>query len=221
MSTNTLASFDAYLFDLDGTLVDTAPDINAALNFCLQRAGMPLVEEALTRHWVGHGAKVLIQQALQHQDTSATQAETMLPSFLEFYSANLAVRSRIYPEVTTTLATLRARGAKLAVVTNKITDLSLPLLEQIGLIDAFDLVVCGDTASAPKPDPAPVQYCLDAFGIAAHRSLFVGDSATDVDAARAAGMPVACVRDGYNHGVDVTTLGATEVIDSIGDICRP
>jgi len=212
--------YDAYLFDLDGTLIDTAPDINAALNFCLGNAGLPPVDETHTRHWIGHGAKVVVSQALQHHHVAETDIDPLLAQFLEYYSDHLAVHSRIYPQVQDTLAVLRTRGAKLAVVTNKLSRFSIPLLQQIGLLDAFDLVVCGDTAAAPKPDPAPVRYCLDTFRVDADRTLFVGDSAADVDAATAAGVPVVCVRDGYNHGVDVTTLGADGIIDSFSELYR-
>ena len=118
-----------------------------------------------------------------------------------------------------TLEKLRADGAKLAVVTNKLAQLSEPLLEEIGLSKHVDLIVCGDTASAPKPDPAPLHYCLAHFEQTdATRALFVGDSETDVNAANAAGMPVVCVRDGYNHGVDVHTLKVDGVIDSFAEL---
>lgn len=211
-------TFDAYLFDLDGTLVDTAPDINAALNHCLTEAGLAEVDEALTRHWVGHGSRVLLAQALQHHHVSEIDIESLLEPFLAFYSANLSTHSVIYPGVTDTLQTLRDRGASLAVVTNKLTQLSEPLLEGIGLAPMFGLIVCGDTAAAPKPDPAPVQLCLDHFGVTADATLFVGDSETDVNAARAAGTPVVCVRDGYNHGVDVTRLPVDGVIDHFSEL---
>jgi phosphoglycolate phosphatase len=211
-------TFEAYLFDLDGTLVDTAPDINAALNFCLQQANLPTVDEDLTRHWVGHGSRVLIRQALQHHHVAHTDIDALLPAFLDYYTHHLADHSQIYPSVEQTLSTLAQRGAKLAVVTNKLTELSMPLLEQIGLLPYFDLVVCGDTAAAPKPDPAPVQYCLDTFGVTAAQSLFVGDSETDVSAAQSCNMAVVCVRDGYNHGVDVTTLPVSGVIDSFAEL---
>ena len=212
------ATFDAYLFDLDGTLVDTAPDINAALNHSLRLAGLGAVDEALTRHWVGHGSRVLIAQALQHHHVSEIDIDSLLEPFLAYYQANLSTDSVVYPGVTDTLKALRERGAKLAVVTNKLTQLSVPLLEGIGLAPLFDLIVCGDTAAAPKPDPAPVQFCLDHFAVAAANTLFVGDSETDVNAARAAGVPVVCVRDGYNHGVDVTTLPVSGVIDKFGEL---
>ncbi len=210
--------YDAYLFDLDGTLVDTAPDINAALNYCLQQANLPSVDESLTRHWVGHGSRVLIGQALQHHHVAETPIETLLPDFLSYYSNHLAEYSQIYPGVIQTLETLRVRGAKLAVVTNKLTELSVPLLEQIGLMPYFDIVVCGDTAVAPKPDPAPVRYCLDHFELGPDQVLFVGDSDTDVNAANACGCAVVCVRNGYNHGVDVTTLAVDGVIDHFEEL---
>jgi len=211
--------YDAYLFDLDGTLVDTAPDLAAALNYCMAHMNLAPVDISLTRHWVGHGARMLITQALAHHGISDEQiVDRMLPVFLDHYGDNLAEHSAIYPTVMATLAALRERGAQLAVVTNKMARLSEPLLEQIGLAQYFDLIVCGDTASAPKPDPAPLFYCLERFELSAVQALFVGDSNTDVLAANAAGMPVICVRDGYNHGVDVSTLAVDGVIDRFDEL---
>jgi len=213
------AKYDAYLFDLDGTLVDTAPDINAALNHALTNAGLGQVNESLTRHWVGHGSKILIDQALRHHACVNDNIETLLKDFLAYYRENLASNSMVYPGVSDTLHRMIDRGAKLAVVTNKLEELSLPLLKQIGIHDLFDAIVCGDTASAPKPDAAPIYYCLKALGrIAISDALFVGDSDTDVKAANAAGMDVVCVRDGYNHGTDVTTLKLNGVIDNFVEL---
>jgi phosphoglycolate phosphatase len=166
---------------------------------------------------VGHGAKVLIEQALAHFDTSA-DIDALLPRFLAFYEANIAVNSTPYPDVVTTLQTLRRSHAKLAVVTNKLTHLTETLLATIQMRDLFDLVVCGDTTPTPKPDPAPVQYCLDRFGVAAADALYVGDSETDVVAAKAARVPVVCVRDGYNHGIDVATLEPDGIIDTFAEL---
>lgn len=211
--------YDGYLFDLDGTLVDTAPDLAAALNYCMTQLDLTPVDISLTRHWVGHGARMLISQALNHHGISDEQTiDRMLPVFLDHYGENLAEHSEIYPGVTATLAALQERGARLAVVTNKMAKLSEPLLEQIGLTQYFDLIVCGDTASAPKPDPAPIFYCLARLELTATQALFVGDSNTDVLAANGAGMPVICVRDGYNHGVDVTTLAVDGVIDRFNEL---
>lgn len=212
------SGYDGYLFDLDGTLVDTAPDINAALNVSLKNAGLNGVDIGLTRHWVGHGSRTLINQALAYLGQAQRDIEPLLEDFLHHYRNNLATHSQIYPGVEQTLKQLKCSGTQLAVVTNKLAELSEPLLADIGLAAYFDLIVSGDTAHAPKPDPAPVLLCLQAFSLTPRQTLFVGDSDTDVNAALAADVDVVCVRDGYNHGVDVTTLGATGVIDNFEEL---
>lgn len=213
-------AYSAYLFDLDGTLVDTAPDINTALNHALSGMDCAAVDETLTRHWIGHGARVVIEQALRHHRYNAPteQVDAALKHFLDYYGNHLCDESRPYPGVVNTLSTLRAGGAKLAVVTNKMSTLSEPLLDQIGLRDYFELIVSGDTAEHPKPAPDPVNLCLRAFNLQPNACLFVGDSETDVLAARAAGVPVVCMRDGYNHGVDVTTLKPDGVVQHFADL---
>lgn len=208
--------YQAYLFDLDGTLVDTAPDINVSLNFTLAKSGFQSVTEDHTRHWIGHGARVLIQQALVHQEFDGdvtTQLEQMLEPFLDHYSEHHAELSKVYPTVVDTLRALQTRGARLAVVTNKITRLSTQIVDSLNLTAYFDLIVCGDTTPTPKPDPAPVHYCLDRFQVSPQNALFVGDSNTDVGAAHASGTAIVCMRDGYNHGEDVSKLGVDGVID--------
>ena len=214
------ARYRAYLFDLDGTLVDSVPDIDQALNHALATADLPPVAESLTRHWIGHGSRTLIQQALQHhqQPADTTAIDQLIGPFLSHYKANIAVHSRIYPQVRETLSTLQQAGNKLAVVTNKLTELSEPLLKDIGLYDFFDLIVCGDTADQPKPAADPIVLCLEHFDLTPAQVLMVGDSETDVLAAKAANVDVACVRDGYNHGVDVTTLDPDFVITSFAEL---
>ena len=216
----THSRYTAYLFDLDGTLIDSAPDIDAALNHALATANLAPVAQTLTRHWIGHGSRTLIKQALQHHQQPSSDAviDELIAPFLDYYSANLAVHSVIYPRVRETLQVLQDRGARLAVVTNKLTELSEPLLQQIGLYDYFELVVCGDTAAQPKPAAAPINLCLERFNLAPEQVLMVGDSETDVLAAKAAKVDVACLRDGYNHGVDVTTLLADYVIVTFADL---
>lgn len=217
--------FSGYLFDLDGTLIDTAPDLMIALNHSLSTQGFPAVSEALTRHWVGHGAKVLIEQALEHHgvpltadEASQTELDEMLEVFIDFYRTHSADHSQIYPDVEAVLQTLRENGAKLAVVTNKRADLTNPLIENIGLGHFFDLIISGDTAEKPKPSPEPVLLALETLKLQPRDTLFVGDSQTDVLAAKAAGTPVVCVRDGYNHGIDVTTLHPDGVIDGFTEL---
>jgi phosphoglycolate phosphatase len=210
--------YPGYLFDLDGTLVDTAADLNAALNHALAGAGLAPVDLAHTRHWVGHGARVLIEQALAAQAATDVPVDSLYDAFLTYYQRHLAAISRPYPHVVETLEALSARGARLAVVTNKRAALTLPLLDALDLARHFDSIVCGDTTAQPKPAPDPALHACSALSIAPLDALFVGDSQTDVDCARAAGCPVVCVPDGYNHGVPAHRLGADAVIDSFRDL---
>jgi len=209
--------YRAYLFDLDGTLVDSAPDICGALNAALDAGSLPPVSEALTRHWVGHGSRVLLEQALMYHGASgriADEAEMarMLRIFVDYYTAHIADRSRPYPGVVETLAALQRRAVGLAVVTNKLAGLSQLLLEALDLRRYFGVVVGGDSLPQRKPDPAPALHALRALDARANESLFIGDSSTDVETARNAGCRVVCVRDGYNHGVPADRLGADAVI---------
>ncbi len=209
-----MRAYAGYLFDLDGTLVDTAADLNGALNHVFGQAGLAPVDEAHTRHWVGHGAKVLIEEALAAQGQPRQRAEAMLEVFLDYYHRHVADLSRPYPHVVEALDALRARGARLAVVTNKRERLTRPLLAALDLADRFDCVVGGDTAARPKPAPDPALLACEQLGLTPRDVLFVGDSTTDVDCARAAGCDVVCVPDGYNHGTPAHELGADAVIDS-------
>ncbi len=194
--------------------MDTAPDIHAALNHCLDRAGLAPVDEDLTRHWIGHGVRVMVEQALINDGSGRGDMDAMQADFLDYYQAHIADHSAPYPHVVECLRTLRGRGARLAVVTNKRTNLSLLLLNALDLSGHFDTIVCGDTAARPKPAPDPALHACSALGIEPGNALFVGDSAADVGCARAAGCPVVCVPDGYNHGIPAADLGADAVIDS-------
>ncbi|HCD28153.1 MAG TPA: phosphoglycolate phosphatase [Gammaproteobacteria bacterium] len=213
-------SYKGYLFDLDGTLLDSAPDIGAALNHALASIALPPSPTALIRHWVGHGSRTLIREALQHHERyiDAEQVEGLLPLFLDYYKSHLADQSELYPTVLTTLTTLRDCGYRLAVVTNKLAELTHPLLQEIGLSDYFDLIVSGDTAAKSKPAPEPILLCLEKFELSSAEVLMVGDSGTDVGAAKAANVDVACLRDGYNHGVNVVDLAPTAVIDQLAEV---
>ena len=210
--------YDGYLFDLDGTLVDTAPDINAALNHALTRHAAEPVDEALTRHWVGHGARALVAEAIRDQGLEEDLAEPLFESFLEYYQGHLSVLSAPYPSVVDTLQMLKEAGAGLAVVTNKLTLFTEPLLAELEIADFFDAIVCGDTTENPKPAPDMALTSCAALRVEPQHALFVGDSAADVGCARAAGCPVVVVRDGYNHGIPADELGADAVIESFSDL---
>lgn len=215
--------YPGYLFDLDGTLVDTAPDLNAALNFALREHNLKTVDEDLTRHWIGHGGKVMVEQALDFhaldsQEEGSDNSEAVLGAFLAYYEDHVAVLSRPYPAVLDALASLRARGARMAVVTNKMTTFSVAIMDTLNMSQYFDCIVCGDTTASPKPAADPALHACAELGIIPADALFVGDSETDVLCARAAGCPIVCVRDGYNHGVAAEKLGADAIIESFSDL---
>ena len=210
-------TYDAYLFDLDGTLVDTAPDLMAGLNVCLAEHGYAAVDEELTRRWVGHGAAKMIEQALAHQGSDALPvnlAKSMLDRFLDYYVAHIADESAPYPGVREALASL-GRRAGLGVVTNKASRLTTALLDALDLARCFGIVVCGDTLGVPKPAADPVLYACASLGVDTQRTLFVGDSITDVQCARAAGCDVVCVPYGYSGSIAPEDLGADRLIDSL------
>lgn len=211
-------NYPAYLFDLDGTLVDSAPDIHAALNHTLAAEKLPAVELALTRDFVGMGSRSLITRALDHHGIEDGDPEPLLQRFLDFYSANIAVHSTTFPGTIETLTALKARGATLAVVTNKYIGLTESVLADLQLRNFFDCVVGSETTPNPKPAPDPALHACTALGIAPAQALFIGDASPDVGCARAAGCPVVVLRDGYNNGIPATELGADRVIDSITEL---
>jgi len=215
------AEFEAYLFDLDGTLVDSAPDIHAALNHTLKRAGLPEVELSLTRDFVGMGSKALITRALDHHGIKNVRPEPMLKDFLDYYENNIAVFSTPFPGTCETLSTLGERGAKLAVVTNKYIGLSELVLNQLELREYFSCVVGSETTPNPKPAPDPALHACRELGVAPKNALFVGDASPDVGCARAAGCEVVVRREGYNNGVPATELGADAVIETLSDLLSP
>lgn len=205
----------AYLFDLDGTLVDTAPDLLRALNHALGAGGMPPAPARLVRHWVGQGVRAMLEAAAAHHGQAMSEAELakLERQCLDYYLAHIADHSQPYPTVAATLAALAAERP-LAVVTNKLTAYSERLLAALDLRRFFGVVVGRGSAMPPKPDPAPVHHACAGLGVAAAEALFVGDSATDVACARAAGCRVVVYRHGYNQGVAPEALGADGVIDS-------
>ena len=213
-----LSRYAGYLFDLDGTLIDTAPDLTFALNHALAEFGFEGVDVAVARHWVGQGARSALERAVAHRDAPANAVDAMLASFLDCYRNRIAVESEPYPQVEATLTALAGRGAKLAVVTNKRAELTAKLLAEIGYADRFDAVVAGDTTPRPKPAPDPALAACEALGLGVDEVLFVGDSLADVGCARAAGCAVVCVAYGYRQGVAAADLGADAVIETFRDL---
>ncbi len=203
----------AILFDLDGTLVDSLPDLLRAMNGLLSEMGRPPVTIQQVRGWVGDGAAPLVERAmLATGGPSDISLPELVKRYLGHYEGNTAVDTRPFPGVERTLQRLKAAGHPLGVCTNKPTALSLELLDALGLSSLFGAIVGGDTVAARKPDPAHLRATLDAMGMEGRRALMVGDSANDVAAARAAGIPVVAVAFGYSR-IDPKDLGADVLIE--------
>lgn len=188
------------LFDLDGTLMDTAPEIADALNDTLHRLNKPSAPEDLVRSWIGDGARTLLARALAHAHVPEYRHAEAWTSFAYEYRQRCGTRSTLHDGARELLQRLRARGAQLVLLTNKESAFAHKLLVAHGLTAEFDFIVAGDSLPVKKPDPAVVRYALDALHVAPQDALFVGDSVIDVRTARAAGVPVWLVRHGYPAG---------------------
>jgi phosphoglycolate phosphatase len=209
------------LIDVDGTLVDSVPDLAYCVDELMKALGRPVHGEAKVRNWVGNGVERLVRRALIGQlDGEPTDDDyaRAYPIFLELYAENTSRRSRLYPGIREGIDWLKSQGYLLGCVTNKAAQFTLPLLQALGVRDDFGVVVSGDTLPVKKPDPAPLLHAAAHFGVAAADSLMVGDSVSDVKAARAAGFQIVCMSYGYNHGVDIRTAHPDAVIDSLVEL---
>lgn len=218
-------SAKAWLFDLDGTLVHTAPELSLALNQMLIELGHAPVDEALATAWIGHGTRNLVAQALAHAAASQrTPAQSdghlssALARFDQHYRACVGSRCHLYPEVRETLGALRQRGGRLALVTNKDRCYTERILDALALREPFDWVISGDTLPTRKPDPAGVHWCLERWALAPQQAVFVGDSDIDAQTARRAGLPVYLTSYGYNRGLDVRESRPDRVLEHFSQI---
>lgn len=211
------------LIDLDGTLVDTLPDIAFSIDRTLTEMGMPAAGPERVREWVGNGTEMLVRRALagmREDDADESEFARALARFTELYAQHVCDRSRIYDGVPAGLEYLRGCGAQLACVTNKAEAFTSRLLEALGLDRHFSLVLSGDTLARRKPDPMPLLHAAEHFSVAPADALLIGDSSNDVEAARAAGFGIVCVSYGYNHGRDIRTSAPDAVIDSLAELSR-
>ncbi|MGE5616427.1 MAG: phosphoglycolate phosphatase [Bacillota bacterium] len=204
----------AVLFDLDGTLADTAPDMARTVNEMRRRRGLDPVAEAIVRPHVSQGARGMIVAAfaipVEHPEFGAMREE-----FLALYEDYLCVETRLFPEMPELLQFLETRGIAWGVVTNKFERFARPLIELLGLGDRAGIVVGGDTCAHPKPFPDPLLHAAQALGVAPEETLYVGDDERDVQAARAAGMPVLVAGYGYlGEGKPATEWGADGIVHS-------
>jgi phosphoglycolate phosphatase len=209
------------LIDVDGTLVDSVPDLAYCVDAMMARIGRPPHGEAKVRNWVGNGVERLVRRALSGSlDGEPAEADFAgaYPVFLELYARNTSQRSRLYPGVREGLDMLKAAGYPLGCVTNKAAQFTEPLLRDLGVRDDFAIVISGDTLPRKKPDPEPLLHAAGFFGVSPGSSLMIGDSVSDVRAARAAGFQIVCVSYGYNHGMDIRDAKPDAVIGSFTEI---
>lgn len=203
----------AILFDLDGTLVDSLPDLGSAMNRLLVEMGRRPASLAEVRSFVGDGVGVLVERSLMATGGMPDEPlAAVVKRFLDHYRGHTAIETRPYPGVVGALEALKSAGHSLGVCTNKPTDLSVELLGSLGLARMFSAIVGGDAVPARKPDPGHLLATLDAMHMTGRKALMVGDSPNDVISARAAGIPVVVVGFGYAR-MDPRDLGADAVID--------
>lgn len=209
-------NFDIVGFDLDGTLLDTSGDLAAAVNYAIGRLGRAAFPIAEIKPFVGRGARVMLERALNASGGCAPEMlEDSLPVLLDYYQQNLAIHTIPYPGLIAAMDALDAAGVRMAICTNKAERFAVPLMEQLGLADRFAAIVGGDTVGAAKPDPAPIHAMVERAG--GGRALFVGDTINDIAGARNAGLPSIAVSFGFLEG-PVDDLGADAVIHHFDEL---
>lgn len=208
----------AVLFDLDGTLADTADDLAAALNRLLQEEQRPEQPAAALRCQASRGARAMVRAGFG-DSLGDDEFERLVARFLSVYAAHLHDHTRLFPAVAQTLQTLRANGVRWGVVTNKNRHLAEPLLQYLGILEAADCLVYGDTTSQKKPSPEPLLFAARELGLATHDCVYVGDDLRDIEAARAADMPVLAAAWGYRpQEEDITQWDADGVLNSVVEL---
>ena len=209
------------LIDVDGTLVDSVPDLAYCVDEMMKQLDMPVRGEARVRHWVGNGVERLVRRALINQlegEPDEQLFQRALPIFEALYAENTSQRSCLYPGVQEALEFLKTTGVHIGCVTNKAAQFTLPILKDLGIAGYFEIVICGDTLAKKKPDPLPLLHAAKEMGVEPQQSLMLGDSMSDVKAARAAGFDIVCMSYGYNHGEDIRDYDPDAVVDSMAEV---
>lgn len=211
------------MVDLDGTLIHTAPDLADCANRMLAELGRAPAAVETVMTWIGNGVPRLVKRALTGEmwaEPDTALFDKALAIYQKHYAAHVSDLSRPFPGVVEGLEKLKKAGFRLACITNKAEAFTLPLLKNLDLYKYFELVLSGDSLPKQKPDPLPLLHACKHFGITPEHGVLVGDSSNDVEAARAAGMPVLCVPYGYNHGHDIREAHPDAVVDSLAEADR-
>jgi phosphoglycolate phosphatase len=211
------------LIDVDGTLVDSVPDLAYCVDEMMKVLGLPVHGEAKVRNWVGNGVEILVRRSLVGQlegEPDKALFDKAYPVFLDLYEKNTSARSTLYPGVREGLDYLKSCGYALGCVTNKAERFTIPLLKDLGVHDDFKIIICGDTLAKKKPDPLPLLHAAEFFNASPAQALMIGDSISDVKAARAAGFQIVCMSYGYNHGLDIRDFHPDAVIDSMTQLAQ-
>jgi phosphoglycolate phosphatase len=210
----------AVLFDLDGTLLDTAPDLVTAANAMLGELALPALDAQSIKNFIGGGIATLVKRTLAaslESEPDAQLLERAMPLYEKHYAKVMLNQTRPFAGVVEGLQAMRAQGLRLACVTNKAERFTRPLLGATGLLDFFELLVCGDSLPKKKPDPLPLRHACAHFGVEPREVLLIGDSPLDTQAARAAGCHIFCVPYGYNQGRDVRELDCDAIVATLRD----
>ena len=209
------------MIDVDGTLVDSVPDLAYCIDEMMQKLGLQKWGEDKVRHWVGNGIPKLVERALSGELEGRPIKEVFdiaYPIFLDLYEDNTAEKSYLYDGVREGLDYLKSQGYQLGCVTNKSEQFTHPLLKVLGIFNDFKIIISGDTLAKRKPDPMPLLYCAEHFNLKPEECLMLGDSVSDVKAARSAGFDIICMSYGYNHGNDIADENPDLVIDSMSQL---
>lgn len=209
------------VFDLDGTLIDSAPDLVEAVNFALTQLGKSTHSQATIQQWIGNGADVLVKRALLnnwHVENEPDEFETAFELFKTYYAEHDWVHSRLYEGVLETLQQLKQADFKLACVTNKTARFTNPLMVTAGLSSFFDLIVSGDTFSKMKPHPLPLLETAKHFGIAPESAWMIGDSINDITAGKKAGFKTVAVSYGYAGKHTMADLNADYTVNAMSEV---
>lgn len=214
------------MFDLDGTLIHSAPEIAYSVNLMLAELNLPTLQQQQIESYIGEGAQALIKRCISvNAEPDKDLLERAQALFFRHYAGNVT-QSKPYPGVLEALRALKSKGFRLACVTNKPEKFTLPLLQESGLADFFEIVVSGDTLPKKKPDPIQLQHICAEFNVMETEAMLVGDSETDVTAAHAAGCYIVTVPYGYNHGraiddsrVDASIANLTDLVTLLTERC--